>query len=156
MKDEIKPEDMQSLDDVWHKLMFGLQKLDEELWHGHLKGISTTEIGILNIVAHQRDVILREITKTLGIPGSTLTSAIDRLEKRGLIRRTINPRDRRSFGLELTGDGMLAQQEHIQGERLLFEKILSAYETSGERRELIRLLRVLAGHIMKEGEENNE
>jgi DNA-binding MarR family transcriptional regulator len=36
---------------------------------------------------------------------STLTGVIDRLERRGLLARAVNARDRRSFVLELTPAG---------------------------------------------------
>jgi DNA-binding MarR family transcriptional regulator len=37
-----------------------------------------------------------------------LTGVLDRLERRGLIQRRLNPRDRRSFTVELTRSGAAA------------------------------------------------
>jgi DNA-binding MarR family transcriptional regulator len=42
---------------------------------------------------------------------STLSGVLNRLEEQGLLARTINPRDRRSFLLTLTGDGDAAAIE---------------------------------------------
>ncbi len=36
---------------------------------------------------------------------STLTNVVDRLERRGFVRREVNPRDRRSFVVHLTASG---------------------------------------------------
>lgn len=155
MKDSITKKEIQTLDRVWHELVVALQKTSEELWDGQLEGVSTVEISILSIVEKRPDVILKEIIEILGIPGSTLTNAINRLEKRGLLRRTISPRDRRSYGLELTDKGRLAQQEHVSNEEILWQKILSSYETSGERRELMRLLEILADNLNHKKRDEN-
>jgi DNA-binding MarR family transcriptional regulator len=144
MKDKITQMEIENLDKIYHMLVASMQKTSEELWQGKLQGISTIEMSILSIVEKKPDVILKEITQILGIPASTLTSAIDRLEKRGLLARVISKRDRRSFGLALTEDGILAQQEHRQSEALLWQKILGAFDTKEERSELMRLLAILA------------
>lgn len=144
MKEKITKYEIEKLDEVYHALVVSMQKTSEELWKDKLKGISTVEISILSIIERKPDVILKEITQILGMPASTLTNAVDRLEKRGLLTRVISKRDRRSFGLALTEDGQLAQQEHRQSEAIFLKKILSAYDTAEERSELIRLLYILA------------
>jgi DNA-binding MarR family transcriptional regulator len=157
MKDKISEDEIRSIDKVWHKLVVSMQKISDELWRDRLEGASTIEISILSILEQKPDVIFKEIAELLGIPGSTLTSAVDRLEKRGLLRRVISRKDRRSFGLELTDEGRSAQQEHRESEKVLWEKILGSYETSGERRELIRLLQILADNLnetKKDGEKD--
>lgn len=144
MKDEITQSEIERLDKVYHSLIVSVQKTSEELWKDKLKDISTVEISILSIIERKPDVILKEITQILEVPASTLTNAVDRLEKRDLLTRVISKRDRRSFGLALTDNGRLVQQEHRQSEALLWQKILGAYDTTEERSELIRLLSILA------------
>lgn len=144
MKAEITQSEIEKLDKAYHALVVSMQKTSEELWKDKLQGISTVEISILSIIERKPDVILKEITQILGVPASTLTNAVDRLEKRGLLTRVISKRDRRSFGLALTEDGRLTQQEHRRSEALLWQKILGAYDTTEERSELIRLLSILA------------
>jgi MarR family transcriptional regulator, organic hydroperoxide resistance regulator len=46
-----------------------------------------------------------ELQQAFGIHPSTLTGVLDRLEKRGLARRQLNPQDRRSFLVVLTPAG---------------------------------------------------
>lgn len=147
MKAKITDKEIESIDKVWHELTFSLQKISEELWKDKLAGISTIEISILSIIERKPNVILKEITERLGIPGSTLTSAIDRLEKRGLLNRIISERDRRSYGLELTEKGKIVQEEHRESERILWKKVLGSYETAEERRDFTRLLHILANNI---------
>ncbi|WP_077611281.1 MarR family winged helix-turn-helix transcriptional regulator [Clostridium sp. Marseille-P2415] len=159
MKEKITEEEIQGIDKVWHELIFSMQKTGAELWKDKLEGASTVEISILSMIERKPDAILKEIAEALGIPGSTLTSAVDRLEKRSLLKRVISKKDRRSFGLELTEEGRIAQQEHRKSEKVLWERVLGSYETSKERRELIRLLQILAKNVngsMREGSRDGE
>jgi ubiquinone/menaquinone biosynthesis C-methylase UbiE len=80
------------------------------------------------------DVILGEIVSILNIPKSTLTNAVDRLEKRNYINRIISKRDRRSYGLELTEEGHLAQKEHLDFEYTVYGRILNALDTDEENK----------------------
>lgn len=154
--DQITEEEIKGIDKVWHELIFSMQKTNEELWKDQLEGVSTIEISILSIIERNPDVILKEIAEILDIPGSTLTSAVDRLEKRGLLIRIISKRDRRSFGLELTEEGREVQREHREREKVLWEKVLGSYETSAERRDLVRLLEILAKNVNRTGREVNK
>ena len=97
------------------------------------------------------DVILGEIISSLDIPKSTLTSAIDRLEKRKYINRIISKRDRRSYGLELTEEGQLAQKEHIDLEYMAYGRILNALDTEEEKQELFKLLKKIINNIQEWG-----
>jgi DNA-binding MarR family transcriptional regulator len=147
LKNEINIEEIKALDKVWHQLVHALQRTNEKLWKNKFEGLSHIEVSILSIIELKPDVILKDINELLGIPSSTLTNGIDRLEKRGLIRRVISKRDRRSFGLELTEEGTLAQIEHKKGEEFLWQKILGSFDSTEERRELIRLLGKLADNL---------
>ena len=48
---------------------------------------------------------ISELHRVLGVKRSTLTSLIDRLEERGLLRREANPDDRRSWQLAIERTG---------------------------------------------------
>lgn len=154
--EQITEEEIEHIDKVWHELIFSMQRTNEVLWKDKLSGISTIEISILSIMERKPDVILKDIGDSLGIPGSTLTSAVDRLEKRGLLKRVISEKDRRSFGLSLTEEGKSVQDEHKKSEKLLWKKILGSYEKSEDRKELIRLLHLLAEHMNLTEEEEDK
>ena len=55
-----------------------------------------------------------ELVRVFGIKQSTFTSMLDRLERAGLIRREMNPGDRRSFLIHITDAGR-AQAEEANG-----------------------------------------
>jgi len=92
--------------------------------------------------------MIREIAESLGIPNSTLTSSINRLEKAGLAERAISRRDRRSFTLELTEKGRKVQQMHLDFEKAFFGLILRRLPSSRERNELMNLIET----ILKDGQ----
>ncbi len=147
MKTKIRAEQIHSLNQVWHACVDLMQRSNAELLGDELKEATTVEISILSIVEKTPDVILKEIIQALEIPASTLTSAIDRLEKRGLVQRVISKRDRRSFGLELTEKGKAAQKNHRKGEEVLWRKVLGAYDTDEEREAFIRLTQKLVDNF---------
>lgn len=153
MRYEINPEQIQALDRVWHKLVVVTQRTSQELWKNSLEGATTIEISILSIVEKKPDVILKEISTILDIPASTLTNAVDRLEKRGLLQRVISKRDRRSFGLELTEQGLFAQMEHRKSEDRLWAGILNSFDTEEERAQFVFLLEKLADNFTASSEE---
>jgi DNA-binding MarR family transcriptional regulator len=64
------------------------------LWHLHASG-SATMTDLHRVFGHRR---------------STLTSVVDRLESRNLVRRKSDPQDRRSFIVSLTPSGRKAAQ----------------------------------------------
>lgn len=51
------------------------------------------------------------LAEAVGVKRSTLTNILDRLERRGLVRREINPRDRRSFVVRPTRGGERAARK---------------------------------------------
>ena len=56
---------------------------------------------------------MTELSRILSIERSSLTSMVDRLERRDLVARTANPTDRRASHIELTADGRsLAHDAH--------------------------------------------
>jgi DNA-binding MarR family transcriptional regulator len=56
---------------------------------------------------------MTELSRILSIERSSLTSMVDRLERRDLVARVPNPTDRRAFRIELTDPGLaLANDAH--------------------------------------------
>ena len=112
-------------------------------YEGIAKGCIDMTLGdkrVLNLIAAKPDLILRDIREALGMPNSTLTGAIDRLEERGLVRRVISKRDRRSYGLNLTpgGKAYMALQETAEKEFAV--QILRTLDTDQERLAFVEIL----------------
>jgi MarR family 2-MHQ and catechol resistance regulon transcriptional repressor len=77
-----------------------------------------------------------------------MTAAVDRLEKRGFVRRIQAPSDGRCFYIHLTEIGRrVISSAYAQHEKKL-EKIVGIL-TPEERAELVRLLKKMGQHAQK-------
>ncbi|MEM8962383.1 MAG: MarR family transcriptional regulator [Acidobacteriota bacterium] len=106
-------------------------------------GLSATEGHVLSYVHRYGPCRISELVRVFGIKQSTVTSLIDRLEGRDLLRRQLNPDDRRSFLISTTpeGDTLVTEagtyleaferavDERLEpAEREAFEKVLAAID----------------------------
>lgn len=126
--------------DALHDMVWRIRLDQLGAWSESLKGIAQLDLHILKLIAERPNIILKEICQELRIPNSTLTSAINRLEKRGLLRRLISQRDRRSYELELTDKGLEIKQEHDRIDRMITLRALAALADSTEAQIMIDLL----------------
>jgi DNA-binding MarR family transcriptional regulator len=69
------------------------------------EGITQGEAHILAYLATTTGSSMNELHHLFGHRRSTLTNIVDRLESRGLVRRSVNPASRRSVMLSLTQSG---------------------------------------------------
>jgi DNA-binding MarR family transcriptional regulator len=134
------------LNDLWHQFIVVMNYRDLEERYARLNELSTLEIGVIHLLHQRPDIIFREIGEHLQIPKSSLTSIVDRLEKKNYVQRVISKRDRRSFGLVLTEEGRAVQREHDSFEYEICSRILSSLDTEAEREVfLTSLTKILAG-----------
>ena len=76
----------------------------------HQLALSGAETNVLAVLASHggpgsRQLRASELADATATKASTLTSVLDRLERRGLVRREVDPADRRSFLISLTAAG---------------------------------------------------
>jgi len=145
MSNDTIEEQVKILGEQWEKL---LQSNKLNICSEQLEGTTVLEVNILKIVGRNPDIILREISKFLKTPSSTLTSAINRLEKRKLLKRIISERDLRSFGLALTDEGKYAIEEHYKKEGIVINSMLQVFDNSEERHSFIKLFKKLVDGII--------
>lgn len=69
--------------------------------------MSQAEAHILGYLADVNRCSINDLHRDFGHRRSTLTSILDRLEGRGLVRRAPHPTSRRSVMVELTDEGRL-------------------------------------------------
>jgi DNA-binding MarR family transcriptional regulator len=67
--------------------------------------LSAAEINALANLGDGGTLSVRQLSERTGTRASTLTGLLDRLENRGYLVRELDPSDRRSFRLPLTGLG---------------------------------------------------
>jgi DNA-binding MarR family transcriptional regulator len=70
--------------------------------------LTASEINVLANLADGRGRTVSELGAAVGTRPTTLTSVLDRLERRGHITRGTRPGDRRAVLIELTSSGQLA------------------------------------------------
>ena len=68
-------------------------------------GLRQAEVNVLAQLRPGAPRSVGELVAATGQRPSTLTGVLDRLERRRLVRRRVNPADRRSFTIELTAPG---------------------------------------------------
>lgn len=68
-------------------------------------GLTPTQLGVLEAILHRGPLTQRELTRKVLTSAGNMTDVVDKLEARGLVRRTRSPRDRRIVPVELTGAG---------------------------------------------------
>jgi DNA-binding MarR family transcriptional regulator len=105
--------------------------------------LHANDVGLLVMICGAETWSVRKIAQSLGAPISTISSALDRLEQRGLISRHRLTGDRRLVHVGLT----------VAGERLVAKIRTNQVETcrsmllrldGRDREELIRLVTLLA------------
>ena len=84
------------------QLSFLIQATLMRIAAGHdLSGVQIRLLGVLR----DRHPGMNDLAKLLGLDKSSITGLVDRAERRGLVRRTVNARDRRSYEVALTPSG---------------------------------------------------
>ncbi len=68
-------------------------------------GLGTTEFGVLEVLYHKGELPVCEVQRRILVQSSTTTYVVDKLVKRGLVRRRASGRDRRVILLALTAAG---------------------------------------------------
>ena len=78
------------------------QLVDREL---AADGVEADRYGMLSLIGAFGPLRLTEVASSLGLPLTTASDSVRRLEARGHVRRMPNPDDGRSFLFELTARG---------------------------------------------------
>lgn len=144
----ISEEDIKLVDEAVHELIYksmSSQYLNQ--YSEKTKGLSQLEFRVLRVVSENPERHIKDLLSILKIPNSTLTSVINRLEKKGVLKRVISPEDRRSFYIEVTDLGKEIHQEHVKFDRDLAIRYLEATDTEEEKKFLVKFLRKLADSL---------
>jgi len=114
-------------------------------------GMGLSDFGVLEFLLHKGPSAISSIGERLLLTSGSMTSAVDRLERQGLVERCADPSDRRARIIHLTGDGRRTIESlfarHEQAMEELFAPLADA-----DRRRLVRLL----GTLKRRAEELRE
>lgn len=126
---------------IWHKF---LQNSKNNICTDKLKSSSVLDVNILRILYESKGSIIGDIGKALSVTPSTLSSAIKRLENKGLIKRIMYESDLRSYSLHLTDEGKREIEDHYNKELDILSDLLSRLN-SKEEEQLLNLLEKISG-----------
>ena len=91
------------------------------------------------------------IAERLLITTGSMTSLLDTLEKRGLIRRLPHPDDRRKLLVDITPDAQEIVDELLPSLHARERELMSAALTTSEQRQLLRLIAKLQQAAIRAG-----
>jgi MarR family 2-MHQ and catechol resistance regulon transcriptional repressor len=105
-------------------------------------GLCLSDFTALEALLHKGPLTITEIQGKVLLASGSMTAAVDRLEKKGLIKRGPAPRDRRAKVLELTPDGKRVVETAFSRHATELESAMVVLKPS-EKRQLYGLLKML-------------
>ncbi len=100
-----------------------------------------SDFAVLEALLHKGPLPVNEIGKKVLLTSGSITVAVDRLEKRGLVERRAHGSDRRARIVHLTKLGGKVISRIFADHAADMEHLVAASLTRGERETLIRLLK---------------
>jgi MarR family 2-MHQ and catechol resistance regulon transcriptional repressor len=113
-------------------------------------GLGLSDFAVLEAILHKGPLPVNTIGKKVLLTSGSISTAVDRLTDKGLVRRHRNPEDRRVFLVELTGRGRRIITEAFERHSRKLEAAAEVLDTE-ERETLIRLLKKLGRHAESGG-----
>lgn len=116
----------------------------EELAHRSVSaaGLCPSDFGVLEALLHKGPMPVNTIGKKVLLTSGSITTAVDRLERRGLVERREGPADRRARIVHLTREGRKLIKRAFAEHAADMERAASALNEN-ELKTLLRLLKKL-------------
>lgn len=90
-------------------------------------GLSLPHMHTVEILGIFGDMRMKELASRIGVTTGTLTITVDKLEKKGLLRRIPNPDDRRSYLITLTEEGLITHKKHTMSHEKMTRYCLESF-----------------------------
>lgn len=103
-------------------------------------GLGLSDFAVLEMLFHKGPQPVNVIGKRILLTSGSITTAVNRLESRKLVRRTTHPEDQRARLVQLTEPGRLLIEQAFRQHALDMEETMAVL-TLDERFELMRLLK---------------
>lgn len=105
-------------------------------------GLNPTEFAVLELLYHKGNQPLQKIGNKILLASGSITYVIDKLEKRGMIRRVSCPTDRRVTFAEITETGIEMMDELFPEHEGNLKQLMDVL-TSEEKQQAIEILKKL-------------
>jgi MarR family 2-MHQ and catechol resistance regulon transcriptional repressor len=89
-------------------------------------GLCLTDFAALEALLHKGPLTISEIQEKVRLASGSMTAAVDRLEKLGLVVRKSSPTDRRARVVELTAKGKRLAASSFERHAMDIEALMSA------------------------------
>jgi MarR family 2-MHQ and catechol resistance regulon transcriptional repressor len=104
--------------------------------------IGLSDFGVLEALLHKGPLSIKDLGAKVLLTSGSITTAVDRLEAKGLVERFNDKQDRRSRIVRLTATGRTVIKKAFAEHKLAMEQVVSGLELK-DRAQLIELLRRL-------------
>lgn len=121
-------------------------------------GLGVSDFAVLEALLHKGPLPINTLGRKVLLASGSMTPAVDRLERRGLVRRRESPGDRRVRVIELTKEGSELIERAFPEHAEALEKAVSALGAT-ERATIVRLLKKLgkgAQALLEQDEEEEQ
>ena len=105
-------------------------------------GLGLSDFAALEALLHKGPLTITEIQAKVLLASGSMTAAVDRLERKGLVTRSATPSDRRAKVLELTPEGRRVVESAFRSHAAELEAAM-AILNGVEKRQLYSLLKKL-------------
>ena len=134
-------EDPNQLADLFQRLMRRLRRAQAERLAP--LGLTPAQERALRVITRSEEPLrMTELADQLGIVPRSVTTVVDALEQAGLVRREIDPHNRRAIRLHLTDRGLAVRDDMREARRRAAEDLFAPL-TAGDREALGELLEQL-------------
>jgi MarR family 2-MHQ and catechol resistance regulon transcriptional repressor len=116
-------------------------------------GLCLSDFATLEALLHKGPLTITEIQAKVLLASGSMTAAVDRLERKGLLVRTATSSDRRAKVLELTAEGRRVGQEAFGRHAVELEAAMAVLNST-EKRRLRGLLKKLGLFAAEAGEDS--
>jgi MarR family 2-MHQ and catechol resistance regulon transcriptional repressor len=116
--------------------------------HIHSLGIGFSDFAVLEVILHKGPTPVNQIGSLVRLTSGSITTAVDRLERKGLVSRCNDPKDRRARVVHLTEPGRKLIECAFAGHGAAMEKAAGGL-TPAERAEAVILLKKLGLHAQE-------
>jgi MarR family 2-MHQ and catechol resistance regulon transcriptional repressor len=104
--------------------------------------VGLSDFGVMELLLHKGPQPVNEIGRHVALTSGAITTAVDRLESRGLVTREAHPTDRRARIVRLTAEGEAQAAKVFAGHKAAMDSAASGLSKT-ERAALIQLLKKL-------------
>jgi len=111
-------------------------------------GLNRGEVGVLGallLAGSGQQLSPTQLFQGLMLSSAGITSRLDRLERRGYVKRTRHPSDRRGVLVTLTNDGRKVLEQAVTADAAGEQELLSALTKEDRRALAVQLKKWLAG-----------